>query len=237
MATKGVFPSTDSEFSIDINNIITYLNVPANKSRLVITTAAQANLATVTTLVTTAGTGWNTVYAQSINPSANTTTITQTKNSQRAQIERLLRSIYDDIPQSVLTQTDRDTLHIALRDKTATPVPVPPNEPVIAIKGRGHLYINFNITDPSRPQTQAKPEGVDTIEIQSAFLPINTPKDQAENFPAESDFRHLESTGKFLYKRVYEMSHLAGTDFLRARYVNTRKQPGPWSEIISVVVS
>lgn len=231
----GPFSPKDADFNNQINVIIPYLNTATIKTRLVLTTVAQVALTSATGLLTTAATGWNTLYPQSTNPAANTSSITDSKNKLRDDIEGFVRTVYGDIPNSSLTQIDRDTLKIPLPKPSKSPVPVPPNAPEIAVKERAHLTATFSITDPAHSHTQAKPEGVDQIDIESAFLPNGTTP--PSNFPKATDFRHLGSTGKFLYKRTYDLDQLAGTEYLRARYVNSRKEPGPWSEIISVVVS
>jgi hypothetical protein len=235
MPNQKRFPAADSDFNTYANNANTYLNVAGNKSRLVLTSAATTALTTLNSLITTATTGWNAIFPQSQNPATDTTTITAAKNTLRDSIETQLRIIFADIPNSVLTQTDRDTLNLTQHSDTHTPVPKPQNAPVIVVTGRDHLSVTLNITDPAHPQVQAKPDGVSEIEIQSAFLaPGATP---AAGFPNETDFRHLALSGRASFERDYTQDQLKGTDYIRARYISTRKEPGAWSEIISVVVS
>jgi hypothetical protein len=235
MPNQKRFPASDAEFNTYVNNANTYLNVAANKSRLVLTTAATSALTLVNTLLTAATTGWNTIFPQSQNPAIATSTIIAAKKSTRVQIETQLRNIYADIPNSVLTQTDRDTLNLSLPADTRTPVPKPQNAPIVAVTERQHLSVTLSFTDPAHSQSQAKPDGVIEIDIESAFLAPSTAP--AAGFPNETDFRHIGLSGRTSYGRDYTQAQLKGTDYIRARYVSSRKEPGAWSEIISVVVS
>jgi hypothetical protein len=200
---------------------------------------------------------WNDLFPKSQNPAVSTSTIISNKNDLRDKLEAGLRTIYGDIPNSLLTPIDRDTLHLHERDTTPTTAPVPANAPVIAVVERGHLWVKISITDPANPHTQAKPDGVSETEVDGAFQSqqdvINAAVAKAASgaaarnigpvvpiieptFPQESDFHHVGNTGKFLYKINFIASQVGGTEFIRARYLNTRKEPGPWSEIISTIV-
>ena len=258
----GPFSTKDADVNNDFNIAINYLNVAANKSRLVLTPGAQSMLTQLTTWLgvgTPAPAGsWNEQYPKSQNAATNTTTITTTKNGLRKEMESGLRFVYADIPQSVLTQVDRDTLKLPIHDHTPTHVALPANAPVIAVVERGHLYVIISITDPKNPHTQAKPDGVEATDLESAFqskddaiaIAVQAAADAAAakvagnvvpvpvvTFPQQSDYRHLGNTGKFLYKVTYTDIQIGGTDHIRARYLNTRKEPGDWSEVITVVVS
>ena len=55
--------------------------------------------------------------------------------------------------------------------------------------------------------------------------------------PREEDFRLLGINGRSSYVRNYEMYQLQGADYIRVRYLNTRKEPGNWSQPFKVIVS
>ena len=223
----------DGDFNNQINIIIAYLI--ANKVRLVFTPTSQANLTQATALLSTAGTGWNSIYPQSQNQAVCTSTITNLKNTLRAQLETLLRAIFADIPKSILTQVDRDTLNLPLPSDTRTAATKPSQIPSLSINGRAYLCVVINVVDNDFPQSLSKPAGIDSIEIQSAFLPVGT--SPVANFPLESDFRHLAISGRSSYSCTYTSDQLQGTSYIRARYLNSRKEPGNWSQPISIIVS
>jgi len=227
MPNQNRFPKKDADFNGYIINAVPHLTT--NKLRLILTPTAQAKLNKVTTLIQTTTTGWNTIYQLSQNPA------TATKTSLRPQIESALRIIFDDIPKSLLTQIDRDILNLPLPANKHHRANNTETIPAITIKSRGHLSIILNIADTKNGTSLSKPAGVDVIEIESAFLPNTTtlPID----FPKETDFRHIANVGRTTYQRNYSDDQLKGTEYIRARYLNTRKEAGSWSEVISVVVA
>jgi hypothetical protein len=105
MGNQSRIPVKDADFNNYINIAIPYLST--NKTRLALTTASQANVTSVSALLITAATGWNSVYPQSQNPATATSSIIAGKTTIRTQIEILIRAIFADIPKSVLTQVDR----------------------------------------------------------------------------------------------------------------------------------
>jgi hypothetical protein len=233
MPSQARFEAKDAAFSVQANTMLTYLT--ANKARLVITTAANANLTLLTTLITAPATGWNTIFPLSQNPATATSTIIANKVTLRDQIEPTFRALFADIPRSVLTGTDRDTLHIPLPSTARIPAAKPQEIPSLIVSERGHLTVVLNIVDSSKTSSNAKPAGVDAIEIESVFIPANS--ENANKLPSENDFRHLVTLGRGVYERHYTNDQLRGIEFLRGRYVNTRKEPGNWSEWISIIVS
>ena len=56
-------------------------------------------------------------------------------------------------------------------------------------------------------------------------------------FSQESDFHLSGLTGKHLYRITFTEDQTGGTAFIRARYISTRKEPGPYSIIISSTVA
>lgn len=233
MSTDGCFPRADAELNNYFSIAIPYLT--ANKARLVTTPAATAALTNVTVLYSTPVTGWTTLYPLTQNAALATGTARTSKNLLRDQIKAALRQIYDDIPKSIFTQADRDTLNLPQPNNSRTPASIPAEQPSINITLREHLAITLTIVDEAHPQTLAKPADADAIEIEGAFLPVTATA--PAGFPQETDFRHLSTTGRSSYTRTYAQDQLRGTEYIRARYLNSRKEPGRWSEIVQVVVS
>ena len=231
MSNQTRFPGKDADFNDYVNIAIPYLTT--NKVRLLVTTASQEVLTTVNTLLTNATTGWNMVYQQSQNPAVATSTITAAKNNLRSSIETSLRVIFDDIPESVLTQADRDTLNLPLSAGTHTPSPVPASQPLVSVSNRTFLSVTLVIVDSGHPQNGGKPAGVSSIQIEGAFFPVGS----TSKTPTDADFRNIATTGKTSYMRSYASDQLAGTEYIRARYLNSRGEPGNWGETIMVIVA
>lgn len=105
----GPIPLKDSEFNSYLLIVVPYLNDPANLPRLGISAVNIGDLNMAYGI-------WQVKYPQSVNTATSTTSIIGEKNEARDEIEETLRDIYDDIPGSALTQTDRDTLRLPKRD-------------------------------------------------------------------------------------------------------------------------
>jgi hypothetical protein len=227
MAFKGIFPNPDAEFSVYINNAINYLNVAGNKSRLVLTPTANAQLTTALSLLSTANTGWNAVFALSQNPAMRTKTVTDTKNTLRDQLETALRTVYDDIPKSVLSPADRDTLGIGQQHSSGAPVPVPTSRPLAQVDTSQRLQHTISFVDSETPTSRAKPEGVRGCQIW--YKVGSTVGDPRELTFAATDTRSpyvLQFDGADAGKMVYYW----------LRWENTRGEIGPWSDVVSATI-
>jgi len=233
MAAQTKLFKKDADFNNQANIDLVYLT--ANKARLVFTALAVANLTQLNTLISTAGTGWNSIYQQSQNAAVCTASIINTKNLLRAQIEALLRAIFADIPKSVLTQIDRDTLDLPLPSDTRTAASKPSQTPSLSINGRAYLSVTINAIDTDFPKSLAKPAGVDTVQFEAAFYPKGT--SPTANLPEDLEYRHLATIGKGSLSRTYTTDQLQGTEYVRARYLNSSKEPGNWSQPLSIIIS
>jgi hypothetical protein len=233
MPNQRRFPTKDADFNVAASIIITYLN--ANKARLVLTPAAIAALASVNIYYSTSPTSWLIVYPLSQNVSAGTSSYVSEKDTDRQQIETGLTTIYGDIPQSTLTQVDRDTLNLPIPSGTRTPAPVPTGEPIPSVESHGTLLINIFFTDKDTKVSKSKPTDVDAVEVEGAFLAngVTAPT----GFPQDADYRHLGTVGTMKYERIYTKDQIKGSEFIRARYLNTRKESGNWGSSLEVVVS
>jgi hypothetical protein len=233
MGNQSRIPVKDADFNNYINIAIPYLST--NKTRLALTTASQANQTLASALLLTAGTGWNSLYPQSLNPATATTSIITAKINLRTQIEATIRAIYADIPKSVLTQVDRDTLNIPLVSDTRTPSVKPTSVPSLTVSERGHLSATINILDVVHSLSLSNVTDADAIDIEAAFLPLGATV--SADFPQESDFHHVATLGKSICKRTYTADQIKGTEYLKACYLSSRSEAGGWSEVISVVVA
>jgi len=233
MGNQSRIPAKDADFNNYVNTAIPYLS--ANKTRLALTTTSQTNLTSVSALLTTAGTGWNSIYPLSQNPATATSSIIAGKTTIRNQIEIMIRAIYADIPKSVLTQVDRDTLNISLPSDSHTAAAKPTSVPSLTVTERGHLSVTFSFLDVVHSQNLTNVPDAESINLVSAFLPAGTIA--PVGFPQESDFHYVASLGKSFYKRSYTADQIKGTEYLKACYLSSRKELGDWSEIIAVVVA
>ena len=267
MADRHLFPTTLADLNIQFNTDMTFLNLPAvgtNPSTATRLSITPANLQAANTWYSNPNPvmpqtspnnlGWKELIVLHDNPATKTKPINDLIKIRKVELEAALRTIFNDIPASALTATDRTTINKPLRSTTHSSAPLPVNAPVIAIVEQGHLYAIISITDPAHPHTQAKPEGVDNTELDGAFqtretivtnnalrtaapAPGTTPAPLPAAFPQESDFHHIANTGKFLYKTHFTAAQVGGEEVIRARYQNTKHEVSDWSAEIIITVS
>lgn len=229
MAFKGIFPAPDADFNIYINNVIPYLNTSNVKSRLVLTPTATAALTRAAANLTTAVTGWNALYPQSQNPAVRTKTITDSKNTLRGLLEDDIRIIVDDIPKSVLTQTDRDTLNIAAPSSGGTATPVPNSKPVGSVDNGQRLQHTISFVDANTPTSRAKPEGVRGCQIWikiGGVAPVDA-----------SELTFIATDTKSPYVLQFDGADATKNAFYWLRWENTRGEVGPWSDVVMATIS
>src|SRR6185295_13294849 len=123
-------PSTDAEFNdyfivggpYVITNAVRFLLSAGNNTAL-----------------TGFNTNWTPLWTSYSNDATRTDAITGQKTTMRTAIETLLRQIFDDIPESVLTPEDRATLRIPERDPEPSPIPKYDHAPLIIVDKNEHL--------------------------------------------------------------------------------------------------
>jgi hypothetical protein len=128
MSTKGVFPTSLDEQNNYFITVMPYLVV--NVARLQV---SAGNMATATNLYSNPGAetdqlGWLELWALSINPATTGPAVKALLQKRLRQhlatdpvgLENILRAIYADIPQSVLTDTDRKTFNLKERKAKKT---------------------------------------------------------------------------------------------------------------------
>lgn len=230
MAIQKSYPTTEAELLAEFNKDIPYLNVATNKSRLVTTPAAIDALTKANTNLTAFASN----YALCNNPNTSTTTTITNKNNNIKTILECIRIIIGDIPQSLLTQNDYDSLGLSKGEKTYTKATKPTGIPVLTIVEHRHLSIKINVADIKQLNRKAKPEDADGIELEMAFFaPTAT---IPATGPTDAQFNHIANSGKTKIEVTFKAEQVKGTIFLRARYYNTSKDAGAWSEYIDTII-
>lgn len=220
MAQRGVYPRRDADFSIYINSAGPYLQ--AEKDRLKV---SDSDLDVFGNQLNE----WNILFPDSLNPDKRTQTITQKKNKQRKAIEAHLRKILRDIPQSLLTVTDRNTLRLKDRDHKPTASKVAGRAPGIEMEEIVHLRHKLRFLNPFDPDRRQIPDQ------QKIFLEVGIgPANAAEE---NIVFSRLHMISRYLKIISFTEAEAGQTAYYRARYQNTREEQGPPSEVFSAVIA
>lgn len=164
----------------------------------------------------------------------------QTKNLSRTAMEQLLRS-FTRIFQSAPTMTDalRAQLGITVPTGTLTPTPAPTTAPVLTVDLPARLTHTLRLTDSATPTRTAKPRGVLGAEVW--FKLVTSPdREGAGSSPTLGDpstFRFLSLATKPLARATFRPDEGGKTAVYMTRWVTTRGEKGPWSEIATATIA
>ena len=142
-----------------LNNyfIVVLAYILSNFARLGVSVANKATL--ISCMAT-----WNTIYPLASTAATSTTANVKDKNIAKAAVKAILRLIFGDIIQSVLTSTDRLTLLIPVVGGNHGEVPIPDSVPNGTVDDSYRLAHKISYTD-SASGKKAKPHGAGGVEI------------------------------------------------------------------------
>jgi len=106
---------------------------------------------------------------------------------------------------------------------------VPTTRPVGQVDTSQRLQHTISWRDESSPNSKAKPAGVRGAEIY-LFIGPTPPAD-----PSLAHFVALDTASPYLL--VHEAADAGKFAHYLLRWVNTRSEPGPWSETISATIT
>jgi len=182
------------------------------------------------TPLTAGRTAWNADYAEHLNKQADARAATEGKDSNRAGYEPLLRAAAQRA-QTAPAMTDewRVEAGLTVRETSRTRAGAPTSRPVGVVDTRQRRQHTITWTDEATPHTRAKPAGVRGCEIWVAI------DDQPPTSKHQMTFLALDTASPYL--NVFE----DGTQFGKIahymlRWVNSRNEPGPWSETVSATI-
>jgi hypothetical protein len=137
----------------------------------------------------------------------------------------MLRRVYGDIPQSVLSIDDRNTLNMEERSTTKTPSPVPVTFPIATVKYSVRLEHTISFTN--QDGRHARPEGVRGCQVwYKEGVPVTSVK--------ELQFLGTDTSSPFLNK--FDVSDVGKTIHYWLRWENSRGEVGPWGPVATATV-
>ena len=153
------FPIKLGELNIYYNTAVPYLDT--HKTRLGVSTS---NITTLKNLHddSVANNGWIQVFPLTQSRATSTGTLRDRRNNLRKDITAKLKEIYGDIPKSILTENDRNILHIFVRDLKPTargPISTAPDVALTPQEGaKIKQRLRFD-TDKNRASTHPLADG------------------------------------------------------------------------------
>ena len=170
-------------------------------------------------------------YAIAVAPATCTNAAKKAKNDAKKELVTYVRKIYRTrlLFNDSVTNEDHELLQIPIHDTTHTPSPSPHSAPIGRIDTSVHLQHKIKVTDTVEISKRSSiPDKVRGYEI---WRKIDG------NIPTtESEFSYLATSTSSLHIETYKLDIVGKIVWYRFRWVNSRNQPGPWSEIISAII-
>jgi hypothetical protein len=214
-------PSQDTEFDPWVKTYVDY--AVANHLALGLTVALKDALQAAYDL-------WMPAYQSHLSAQAAANSATQNKLSARASLETIVREATNLIQANTsVTNEQKAALGVTIRKETKTPTPVPTTRPMAEVDNRNRLEHTINFFDEATPSSKAKPAGVRACELWCKIggaPPVDT-----------TELTYLATDTKTPYIAHFDGTTAGQTVHYWLRWVNTRNEPGPWSETISVTIS
>ena len=169
---------------------------------------------------------WNIIFPLSQNSNIRTKSIVANKNSVRDTLISILRKIFADIPQSILTIEDRNAIGLIERKSTrSTPAP-PTTHPIGYINTINRLQHTISFRDEDG--SLAKPKGVRGCQI---WCKVGEPVTDVQ----ELRFLAMSSASPYVHK--FDIPAAGKTVYYWLRWENTRGKTGPWSAAVNATVN
>jgi hypothetical protein len=155
---------------------------------------------------------------------------TTDKNTKMDALKTLIRGAAATVQANpAVTDTQKELLGVTIRKKTRSAAEVPTTIPIIQrIDTSTRAILRLNFVDSATPDTRAKPAGVRACEIREQ-IGGTAPTD-----PEDMAFLALES--RTPYRADFDADDIGKIAYFAARWINTRNQPGPWSQIYSAII-
>lgn len=217
MPRLGPFPSTDGEYNMYALGAVPYLI--NNRARLMVSLANED-------VITEALRTWNETYPLSQDINSRTKTTIENKNAARVVLTEALRATFGDIPQSALTNEDRNTLRLEARNAARTATPVPNTRPVGQVNTNNRLEHTISFTDDGGGH--AKPKGVRGCQI---WCKVGDPVVNLD------ELSYLGTDTKSPFIQRYGVDKAGKTIHYWLRWENTRGEVGPWSNVVTATVT
>ena len=209
------------EFNTYWGDVYAYLSIVANRTRLGVSTANFGTMITINGV-------WVVVYPQSQDAGQSTVAIDNTMHHTHADAEAILHTVFNDIPESALSDLDRATLKWPEGDTVRSRLNAATHTPVIAAALKGHLEVEITHIN-SLTTKKAMPEGQKVLlerTVAAAGLAAS-----AVVFTTNILITHSP------VKMFFTEDDVAKVAYMRACYVSRRGDKGPYGPVITVPIA
>jgi hypothetical protein len=220
-AKKGYIPRRDNEFDEFQKNLMARLK--ADTAKFALSTASNTEL-------TALQTEWESRLAAHNEAQIAAETASVAKDTARTNYEAAIRrQVRQTQSAPTVTDADRADLGLTIRDTQPTAPAAPNRRPVVQVDTSQRLQHELLVTDELTPNSRSKPDGVSHYEI---WVKVGGPPPTDES---ELRFLGIGTTAAFIAK--FKGADGGQTAHYWARWVNSRKEKGPWSQTVSATIT
>jgi len=176
---------------------------------------------------------WNKDYPAHVAAQQRAEGARQAKDAARAALEKEVRPVTNFVqgyPKT--TNADRAEMGITVRDTSPTRALAPSSRPLALVESGQRLTHQLRLVDESTPTRRARPAGVLGAEVWVKLVDADSP---APTDPAALTF--LTMTTRPSFRAEFKAGEGGKTAVYMARWVNTRGEKGPWSEVTTATVA
>jgi hypothetical protein len=176
---------------------------------------------------------WISAYPSHIAAQAAAEGSRQAKDAARAALEKQIRPITNFVQgYPATTNAARAEMGITVRDTSPSPAPAPSSRPLALVESGQRLTHQLRLVDESTPTRRARPAGVLGAEVWVKLVDADQP---APTDPAALTFLTMTTNPSF--RAEFKAGEGGKTAVYMARWVNTRGEKGPWSDVTTATVA
>jgi hypothetical protein len=218
---KDFIPRPDTEFDVFQENLMAQLK--GDKTKFALSNESDTELMALQA-------EWVTRNAAHIEAQSQAAAALVAKDTARAAYEAgLRRQVRKTQNAPAVTDADRAKLRITIRDTTPTAPGAPMTRPVVQVDTSQRRQHELLVTDELTPNSRSKPDDTTHYEVW-VKVGDTPPADESE-----LRFVDISSTASLIVK--YKGTDAGKTAHYMARWVNSRKEKGPWSQTVSATIT
>lgn len=181
------------------------------------------------TLIQAKYSAWSTAYGAHKDAQQKAHEAATTKDKVRADAEEATRGLAKKINGNAAVDNEmRAMAALPAHDLVKTAIGAPASHPVVRLEAKGHLTIVLHFTDAATPQRNAKPHGVHACEIR-VHVGDPAPAD-------ETGYTFLANDTRTPYVDTHPAADAGKTAYYMVRWLNTKLEPGPWGDVVSMKI-
>jgi hypothetical protein len=173
---------------------------------------------------------WNSAYSTYLDPAKRTKAVVSEKNDARRAYEAVLRPFVQGwlMHNPWVTGADRRDMSLPVYDRTPTPVAAPKSRPELEIDFSQIARHTLRVRD-SESKSAGRPAHVAGFEIWRRV--------GGHAQPAIDEMLLIGQATRSPHTLEYASTYRSQPAWYALRWVNTRGEKGPWSEIVSAIIA